>query len=429
MRRVVEGKSIIAPLTLLGYSDDRMLQLQCARTNTAALTGELAAVAPQRIGDSGKIRVAYVSADFRQHAVGFLVAELIERHDRLRFETIGISLGPDDGGEMRRRFATSFDHFHDMSAKSDEEISNLLRKLQTNIAVDLMGLTRGARPGIFKRRAAPVQVNYLGYPGTAGATFIDYVIADPVVAPFADQPFFEEKIVHLPDCYQANDSVRTAGAAPTRREAGLPADCFVFCCFNNHWKITAPVFDIWMRLLLNVPGSVLWLIDDNGGATTRLRHEAAARGVEPDRIVFAPQMALDRHLDRHQLADLFLDTLPYNAHTTASDALRVGVPIVTRKGESFAGRVAASLLSAIGLPEMVTDSPEDYEALALSLARNPAALRKLREKLVRNRTTHPLFDGERFRRHMEAAYVTMHNIEQAQEPTLDFAVTNSTIGG
>jgi predicted O-linked N-acetylglucosamine transferase (SPINDLY family) len=250
-----------------------------------------------------------------------------------------------------------------------------------------------------------VQVNYLVYPGTTGASFMDIVLADRIVLPADQQPFFSEKIVHLPDCYQANDGTRIVPPAPTRAEAGLPEEGFVFCCFNNNWKITAPVFDIWMRLLTQVPGSVLWLLD--GPAAANLRAEAAARGLDAGRLVFAPKQPPSLHLARHQLADLFLDTLPYNAHTTCSDALWAGLPVVTCYGKAFPGRVAASLLKAIELPELVTVTPEKYEELALELANNPALLKATREKLARNRTTTPLFDSNRFRKAIEDAYKTL----------------------
>jgi protein O-GlcNAc transferase len=250
-----------------------------------------------------------------------------------------------------------------------------------------------------------VQVNYLVYPGTTGANYMDYVLADRIVLPADQQPFFSEKIVHLPGCYQANDATRVVPPAPTRAEAGLPPDGFVFCCFNNSWKLTAPVFDIWMRLLNQVEGSVLWLLD--GPHAANLRREAEARGVDPQRVVFAPKLPPDQHLARHPLADLFLDTLPYNAHTSCSDALWAGLPVVTCYGNAFAGRVAASLLKAIDLPELVTVSPAKYEELALELAQNPALLKATREKLARNRGTTPLYDSERFCENIEAAYTAM----------------------
>jgi protein O-GlcNAc transferase len=310
-----------------------------------------------------------------------------------------------------------------MRGASDLEIATFLRTNKVDIAIDLMGHTPDDRPGILSHRPAPVQVNYLGYPGTSGADFMDYVIGDAVVTPFEQQPFFSEKIVQLPDCYQANDSRRAiAEDTPSRLAAGLPAQGFVFCCFNNNWKITAPVFTLWMRLLTAVPGSVLWLFEDNSEAPARLRQEATARGIDPARLVFAPRVPPAEHLARHRLADLFVDTLPYNAHTTASDALWAGLPLVTCRGQSFPGRVASSLLAAIGLPELVTGNLEDYEALALRLARDGALLRALKQKLAQNRLRAPLFDSERFRRNIEAAYTTMWEIAERGETPRSFRV-------
>jgi protein O-GlcNAc transferase len=276
--------------------------------------------------------------------------------------------------------------------------------------------------GILASRPAPVQVSYLGFPGTTGASFIDYLIADRVVLPPAQQSFFTEKIAFLPHSYQANDSMRKIAAAPTRHEAGLPDSGFVFCCFNNSWKITAPVFAIWMRLLTALPGSHLWLFADNDGACSNLRRAAAAHGVDPDRLVFAPRVQEAEHLARHRLADLFLDTLPYNAHTTASDALWSGLPVLTCLGNSFPGRVGASLLQAIGLPELITKSLAEYEALALKLATEPSLLQASRDKLRDNRQRSYLFDTDRFRRDIEAAYTTMWEIAKRGEPPRTFAV-------
>jgi len=306
---------------------------------------------------------------------------------------------------MRKRLVKAFDSFVDVCDLSDHEAAQKIYDGGIDILIDLKGLTGEARTGIPAYRPAPVQVNYLVYPGTSGAAFMDYVLADRIVLPQDQQPFFSEKIVHLPDCYQANDATRVVPPAPSRTEAELPENGFVFCCFNNSWKITAPVFDIWMRLLTQTEGSVLWLLDSP--AAVHLRAEAAARGVDAGRLVFAPKLPPDRHLARHRLADLFLDTLPYNAHTTCSDALWAGLPVVTCYGNAFPGRVAASLLKAIDLPELVTVSPEKYEELALELANNPALLQATREKLARNRTTTPLFDSERFRKNIEAAYEAM----------------------
>jgi protein O-GlcNAc transferase len=407
-RRIFEQKSQVPPLALIGYSSDPALQLECAKINiehTAPMGTERTWKPRER---HGKIRIGYLSGDFHRHATAFLMAELFELHDRSRFEVLAFSYGPPDASDMRARLLTAFDQFHDVSGKSDAEAASLVSELKVDIAVDLKGWTRDCRPGILGFRPAPIQVNYLGYPGTMGAPFIDYVIADAIVLPLDQQPYWTEKIVHLPDCYQVNDSKRAiAERAPSRREAGLPEDAFVFCSFNNTWKVTAEVFDVWMRLLRAIPGSVLWVLRDNVTVENNMRREAAARGVDAGRLVFAETLPLADHLARHRLADLFVDTLPVNAHTTASDALWAGLPLVTCCGQAFASRVASSLLHAVGLPELVTHDLAQYEQMALRLAREPALLASLRERLRTNRSTCPLFDTERFRKHIEAAYTTM----------------------
>lgn len=399
------GSALIQPFVLMGYSDDAALLRRCAENYVHRMAPAQPSLWDGKRYSHERIRLAYLSADFHQHPTAQLLAELFERHDRTRFEITAIAFGPDDGSALRARLKKAFDHFEDVRGKSDLEVAQMLRAREIDIAVDLNGHTQDARPAIFSHRPCPVQVNYLVYPGTTGARFMDVVLADRIVLPVDQQPFFSEKIVHLPDCYQANDATRIVPPAPTRAEAGLPEKGFVFCCFNNSWKITQPVFDIWMRLLEQVDGSLLWLLD--GPHAGNLRAHAKARGIDPDRLVFAPRLPPDQHLARHQLAGLFLDTLPYNAHTTCSDALWAGLPVVTCYGKSFTGRVAASLLKAVDLMELVTLSPQKYEELALDLATNPALLKATRDKLARNRTTTPLFDSERFRKGIEAAYEAM----------------------
>jgi predicted O-linked N-acetylglucosamine transferase (SPINDLY family) len=402
---VLANRSLIQPFVLMGYSEDAALLRRCAENYVHRTAPGQPPLCDGRPYKHERIRLAYLSADFHQHPTSQLMIELFERHDRSRFEVTAIAFGPDDNSAMRHRLVAAFDRFEDVRDLSDLEVAKLLRSREIDIAVDLNGHTHEARPGIFSHRPAPVQVNYLVYPGTTGAAFMDYVLADRIVLPIDQQPFFSEKILHLPDCYQANDATRLVPPAPTREEAGLPDSGFVFCCFNNSWKIAAPLFDIWMRLLQQIPDSVLWLLESP--AADNLRAEAKARGVDAGRLVFAPRLPPGQHLARHQLADLFLDTLPYNAHTTCSDALWAGLPVVTCYGKAFHGRVAASLLKAIDLPELVTTRPQDYEALALELAKNPALLKATREKLARNRTTTPLYDSERFRKGIEAAYAAM----------------------
>ena len=399
------GRAVIQPFVLMGYSDDAALQRRCAENLVRMFVPQRPALRDVRRYGHDRIRLAYLSADFHQHPTAQLMVELFERHDRSRFEVTAIAFGPDDGSLLRARLKKAFDHFEDVRGKSDAEVARMLRMREIDIAVDLNGHTAEARPGIFACRPAPVQVNYLVYPGTTGADFMDVILADRIALPSDQQPHIREKIVHLPNSYQANDATRPVLPPPSRTGAGLPDSGFVFCCFNNSWKITAAMFDIWMRLLTQVDGSLLWLLD--GPHAENLRAEAKARGVDPARLIFAPKLPPEQHLARQQLADLFLDTLPYNAHTTCSDALWAGLPVVTCYGKAFPGRVASSLLKAIDLPELVTASPQLYEALALELAQNPALLKATKEKLARSRTTTPLFDSERFRKNIEAAYEAM----------------------
>jgi protein O-GlcNAc transferase len=423
--RAVETKSVIEPNVLLGYGGDAALHLKNARSYIAdKIPTSRQLLWNGTVWRHDKIRIAYLSADFRAHPVSYLIAELLELHDRARFDVMGVSFGPDDKSDMRSRLIKSFDTFEDVRYKSEYDVAKFLHGLQVDIAVDLVGHTMNSRLGILAIRPAPIQVNYLGYPGTMGADFIDYVIADKIVLPFGEQPQYTEKIVHLPECYQVNDSQRRIGSrTPSRQEVGLPESGFVFCCFNNNFKITPPFFDVWMRLLKAVDGSVLWLRRDNESAENNLRREANARGINAARLVFASRVpSMEDHLVRHRLADLFLDTLPYNAHTTASDALWAGLPVLTCCGNTFAGRVGASLLSAVGLPELVTHNVDDYEALALRLAQDSSLLTSLRTKLARNRESCPLFDSERFTRNLETAYATMWDIWQRGEKPQSFSV-------
>ncbi len=364
-----------------------------------------------------KIRIAYFSADFRNHAIAHLMAGLFESHDKSKFELFAFSFGPDQPDGMRQRLVPAFDQFIDVRAKTDIEVAQLARQLEIEIAIDLNGFTKDGRPGIFAARAAPIQVNYLGYPGTMAAPYMDYLIADRTLIPETSQQHYTEKIVYLPGSYQVNDSKRPMAEKQfNRKELGLPATGFVFCCFNNSYKITPAVFAVWMHILKRAEGSVLWLLEDNLHATENLRREAEQRGVSSERLIFAPRIHLPGHLARHQLADLFLDTLPYNAHTTASDALWAGLPVLTLMGQTFAGRVAAGLLHAIELPELITHSQEQYESKAIELATNPKLLGEIKQKLARNRLTTPLFNTPLFTKHIEAAYVAMYERYQTNLP-------------
>jgi protein O-GlcNAc transferase len=423
--QIRDGKMPAAPFTFLAVSHSAEEQRHCAALHVREkVPGRPAPLWQGPRYRHKKIRLAYLSADFREHPVAQLTAGLFERHDRARFEVFGISYGVDDRGAMRRRLMQGFDRFVDVLRLSDAGAAGALREAEVDIAIDLQGHTTRSRPGILAHRPAPVQVSYLGYPGTAGAEFIDYVIADAFVVPAEHKRFFSEQVIHLPDCFQVNDHQRVSVASvPTRAAERLPEKDFVFCCFNNTYKLNPWMFDIWMRLLREVPGSVLWLREEGSTAGRNLKDEARARGVEPARIVFARRLpAFADHLARHRLADLFLDTLPYNAHTTASDALAAGLPLLTCAGSAYAGRVAGSLLRTIGLPELITGSLQDYEALALKLARDRRLLADLRARLERNLATSPLFDTDRFRRHIEAAYTKMWEISERGDKPQAFAV-------
>jgi protein O-GlcNAc transferase len=421
------GKRAIEPFAFLGISTSPYDQLRCAQTwvrdHAPPITDRNDPGSPRA---HSRIRVAYLSANFRDHPLGYLMAGLFERHDRSRFEVIGLSLGRSDGSAMRMRLERAFDRFVDLGAHSDQQLAARIREMEIDILVDRNGFTTGARPGILARRPAPIQVNYLAYPGSMAAPYIDYLIADEVVIPRYALAAHAEKVVYLPDSYLVNDATRAvADATPTRAEAGLPGNGFVFCCFNNPFKITPQAFDIWMRLLRQVDGSVLWLIEGNATARRNLQREASARGVNPDRVVFAPRLPNAAHLARHRLVQLFLDTLPCNAHTTASDALWMGVPVVTCLGTTFAGRVAASLLHAVGLPELVTRSPEEYEALAMRLANDAEALARLQRRLALQRERSTLFDTDATRRAIEAAFSAMWARHLRGERPASFAVDHS----
>ncbi len=354
-----------------------------------------------------KIRVGYLSGEFRAQATSYLMAGVYDAHNREQFEIFAFDNGVDDKSPMRARLEKAFGGITDITRLTDAAAARLIASQEIDILVNLNGYFGHGRNGVFALRAAPVQVNYLGFPATMGTPSLDYLIADRRVIPEGERAFFDEKIVYLPECYQANDVRRGIGAAVTRTQCGLPIDAVVFCSFNNSYKLTPATFDIWMRILRGVEGSVLWMLESNATMAANIRREAEARGVSASRIVFAPSIPMEDHLARQSLADLSLDTLPYNAHTTSSDALWAGLPVLTCTGTTFPGRVAASLLENVGLPELVTASAQDYESLAIRLGRDRAALGVLKAKLAENRATTPLFNTARFTRHIEAAYRTM----------------------
>jgi predicted O-linked N-acetylglucosamine transferase (SPINDLY family) len=372
-----------------------------------------------------KIHIGYLCGEFRNQATSTLLVGVLENHDPSRYEIYAFDNGWDDQSEIRKRINACVPHLINIRGENDRSAADAICDQQIDILLNLNGYFGEHRMGVFAQKPAPIQANYLGFPGTLGASYIDYIIADRHVIPTDHEAFYAEKVVYLPHCYQANDSNRPiATRGFNRAECGLPPDGFVYCCFNNSYKILPEVFDCWMRLLKQVSGSVLWLLETNATAEANLRREATARGVDPQRLVFAKRAAHPDHLARHRLADLFLDTLPYNAHTTASDALWAGLPVLTCLGQTFAGRVAASLLHAIDVPELITPTMQDYERRAIDLAAQPEQLAAIRRKLADHRLTTPLFDTRLFTRHLEAAYSAMVERHQAGLPPDKIVVPN-----
>jgi protein O-GlcNAc transferase len=422
--RVAVGKMVIRPFAFLCVNSSPSHQMKCAEVFAK---NEFPKVRPLWNGKRyrhDRIRLAYLSADFRNHPVAYLLAGVFESHDRKQFETTAISFGPDDGSSMRARLESAFERFIDVREQSDAAVAKLLSDNEVDIAVDLMGPTQNARPAILSNRPAPIQVNYLGYAGSSGSDYIDYILADRIVIPEDEHVFFSEKVIYLPDTFMgADQSRKIADQIPMRADEGLPERRFVFCSFNNSYKITPPMFDVWMRLLRAVEGSVLWLSGSNDDAVRQLRREAQARNVQGDRLIFTRRVERNEdHLARYQLADLFLDTLPFGAHSTASDSLWAGTPILTCTGSTFSGRVSASLLTALGLRELITDGLPAYEDLAMTLAFDSQRLASVRAKLVANRDVFPLFNTKRFTRHVETAYTAMWERYQRGEPPSTISV-------
>ncbi len=418
-------KRVCKSLAFMSFSDSAKDHLQCARifaenkfpsASESLWKGERYA--------HEKIKIAYISPDLREHPVAHLMTGIFEHHDHTRFETIAISLGIDDSSRLRSRIINSFDHFIDVRSKASLEIARLLRSMEVDIAIDLAGYTADSRTDIFSWRPAPIQINYLGYPGSLGTPYFDYIIADRHTIPEEEFQHYDEKIIHLPGTYlPADDSIRISENTPSRAECGLPSDAFVFCSFNHDYKITPTVFTIWMTLLKQIKGSVLWLMKLKEAAQTNLRREAANNGIDPSRLIFATRVPrVEDHLARYRLADLFLDTTPYNAHTTASDALRTGLPVITcASGNSFPSKVAASILYATDMPELVTSSLDEYAALALKLATNPNLLRNIKTKLAAG-IKKRLLNTELFCRHLESAYHSAWKRYQDGKQPESFAV-------
>ncbi len=416
---------IVLPLGALAIDTTPEQQLRSAqlfyRSAVCAAPAEM--LSHLRPAGDGRLRIAYFSADFHEHATAYLAAELFELHDRRRFQVYAYSYGQDDGSPMRARLTRAFDVFRDVRSVGRDQVARMVAEDGIDIVIDLKGYTKQSRLDLLSRRLAPVQVAYLGYPGTLGCPLIDYVIGDRFVTPMEHQPYYTERLAIMPDAYQINDRSRPIAAeTPSRESCGLPENAFVFCAFNTTYKLTPDIFDVWMRLLARVPGSVLWLFEANDVVTGNLKREAAARGVNPAQLIFAPKKPLAEHLARYRLADLFIDTFPYTGHTTTSDALWVGLPVVTLMGNTFASRVAASLLDAAGVGELAAPTLAAYEELAIRLANDPERLAGLRRQLAETRMSTPLFDSRRFTRHLEWAYEIMWKAHKAGLPPQPFHV-------
>jgi len=411
-----EHKKAIVPFDLLCLTDSPDLLLSATKTWAQDNYSRIPTYVAGKPSKKEKIRIGYFSADFGIHPVSFLSIELFELHDRSQFETYAFSFGNQPNNYMLNRIRNAFDHFIEVGDKSDLEVAQLARELGIEIAVDLGGHTTHARTTVFAYRAAPIQVNYLGYAGTMGTAFHDYIIADKTVLPEENLPFYTEKVAYLPNSYMVDDSKRNVSTkAITRKEFGLPDEAFVFCCFNNDFKLNGSVLDSWSRILSSAPNSVLWLSENNAFFKANLRIEFEKRGIDSTRVIYAQRIeAMPDHLARLILADLFLDTYPYNAHATAVDSLKAGTPVLTWIGKSFAARVAASLLNAIGLPELITHSQEEYEALAIELATQPIKIKQIKDKLAANRQSYPLFNTPLYTRHIEAAFKQMYAHHQAK---------------
>lgn len=425
---ITQGRKVANPFSVLSVLPSARQQLLCAQSFARAEEepGRPSSVHPIGPADR-KIRLAYLSGDLREHAVSYLMAGVLEKHDRRRFELVALSLNPPDASLMGRRVAAAFDRFIDISRLGDAEVGSLIRDLGVDILVDLVGFSQYVRLGILAQHAAPVQVNYLGHPGTMGAAYMDYIFADPFLVPPGSCEYYAEKVVFLPECFQANDDQRAIATAPTRAQAGLPEEAFVFCAFSGSHKITPMLFSLWCRLLRARPSSVLWLVADNDVARKNLVREALARGVDEQQLIFAERQPYAQHLARLSLADLVLDTFPFNGGTTASDALWAGVPLLTRTGDAFASRMAGSLLRTLGLEELITADFDAYERVALALSESPSRLNDLRRRLHAARTASPLFRTEPFCRQLEAAYIMMWQRAEARLPPASFSVSAPSV--
>lgn len=417
-----QGRAAVSPLTWQAQSGDAASNRLCSSLTARRYLPVPAPLPAKKALSPGRIRIAYLSADYVQHAVMRVLAEVFELHDRSRFEIYAYAYGERQSGGMNERLRHAFEHYVDASAMSDEQAARHIHAQGIDIAVDLMGYTHGERLGILARRPAPIAVNYIGYPGTLCLPFIDYIVGDATLMPPELAPHYSEAIVRLPHCYLPTDRQRPIALPPPRQALGLPSDAFVFCAFSGNYKISPDIFAIWLRLLAAVPGSVLWFVKGSEDASANLRAQAQQAGIDPARLVFAERTRFDQYLARYTLADLFLDTLPYNALATASDALWAGLPVLTCTGQTYVGRGATSIVRAAGLPELATSTLAEYEALALRLATRPAELAALRLRLQQNRAACPLHDTPAYTRHLEAAYTRMAQRWQSGQPPQSFDV-------
>lgn len=424
---VQQGVPAIVPMLFLAVSDSAAAQLKCAQTFVAHRHPQRETRACRPAYRHDRIRLAYVSGDLRDHVVARLLAGVFEKHDRRRFEINAIALRPADNRPFGQRVCAAFDRFIDVTRESDAGVAARMRDMEIDIAVDLAGFTEGCRPGIFAHRGAPVQVNYIGFPATVGAPYMDYIIADEILIPPAARIQYTEQVACLPDCFHPTDDTRPRPVRASRAELGFPEDAVVCCCLNNSYKYNELMFDLWARLLTRAPRAVLWLIADDASTAVNLRREATSRGISHDRLVLSGRTSYEDHLARLACADLFLDTWPFNAGATASDALWAGVPLLTCMGDAFAARMAGSLLHAVGLSELVTSSLEEYERLALSLITTPARLAEVRSKLETARERSPLFDTERYCRNLEAAFQMMWERSERGEPPAPIRVESDGI--
>ncbi len=410
-QEILIGRKSVRPFEALSLFDDEEIHSKATKIYVDNTFPKEVINYQFNQNNSNKIVLGYYSSDFYNHATSHLIANLFELHDKEKFEIYLFYIGKNALDSMSQRLANSSCQFIDLSNNSDDEVVNLSRELKIDIAVDLKGYTKNERSMIFHSRCAPIQVNYLGFPGTMGANFIDYIIADKTVIPAQSQIYYNEKIIYLPDSYQVNDSLRSISKYPfTKKELELPEDKFIFCSFNNNYKISQNTFDSWIKILKSVDNSIIWILESNKVSSKNLIEYAHYNGIKEDRIIFAKTMQPEMHLARLKFGDLFLDTIPYNAHTTASDALWAGLPVLTLVGNSFAGRVAASLLNAINLTDLITFTREDYESKAIEIANNPLLINDLKERLRINKLTTPLFNTKLFTKNIEAAYYKIHEL-------------------